>query len=82
MAQAIVRNLDEEVKARLRARAARHGQSMEEEIRDILRDAVKGDDAAPSPLGTQIASLFRGIGLAAPIPEQRGTAARPAQFDA
>jgi plasmid stability protein len=81
MAQVIVRNLDEDVKARLQARAARHGQSMEEEIRDILRDAVKGDDAAPPPLGTHIARLFRGLGLDTPIPEQRGIAARPARFD-
>jgi hypothetical protein len=37
----IVRDLEEEVKARLKRRAARHGHSMEEEIRHILRDAVK-----------------------------------------
>ena len=41
MAQLVVRNLDEEVKAKLRRRAAAHGRSMEEEVRAILRDAVK-----------------------------------------
>ena len=35
MAQFVVRNLEEEVKARLQRRAARHGQSMEEEVRDL-----------------------------------------------
>lgn len=35
-----VRNLDSEVKARLRVRAAEHGRSMEAEIRAILTDAV------------------------------------------
>ncbi len=41
MAQFIVRNLEDDVKARLKRRAARHGRSMEEEARHILRDAVK-----------------------------------------
>ena len=41
MAQVIVRNLDEAVKRKLQRRAARHGRSMEEEVRDILRDAAK-----------------------------------------
>lgn len=35
MAQLIVRNLEEDVKARLRRQADRHGHSMEEEVRDI-----------------------------------------------
>jgi antitoxin FitA len=35
-----VRNLDPEVKAKLRVRAAEHGRSMEAEIRAILVDAV------------------------------------------
>ena len=35
-----IRNLDPEVKARLRVRAAEHGCAMEAEIRAILMDAV------------------------------------------
>lgn len=35
-----IRNLDAEVKARLRVRAAQHGHSMEAEVRAILADAV------------------------------------------
>jgi len=35
-----IRNLDERVKARLRVRAARHGRSMEAEMRAILTEAV------------------------------------------
>ncbi len=81
MAQVVVRNLEADVKARPQERAARHGRSMEEEIRDILRDAVKGDGAEPPPLGTEIARLFRGIGPTSAIPEQRGTPARPARLD-
>lgn len=35
-----IRNLDDRVKERLRLRAARHGRSMEAEMRAILTDAV------------------------------------------
>lgn len=35
-----IRNLDERVKERIRVRAARHGRSMEAEMRAILTDAV------------------------------------------
>ena len=42
MASITIRNLDDDVKARLRVRAAEHRRSMEEEARLILRDAVNG----------------------------------------
>jgi len=40
MAAITVRNLDDHVKQRLRVRAARHGRSMEAEVRAILVEAV------------------------------------------
>ncbi|MCY3852786.1 MAG: plasmid stabilization protein [Gammaproteobacteria bacterium] len=40
MASITIRNLDDGVKARLRARAAEHHRSMEEEVRLILREVV------------------------------------------
>ena len=40
MASITIRNLDDNVKTRLRVRAAEHHRSMEEEARLILRDAV------------------------------------------
>ena len=36
-----IRNLDEKVKRRLQVRAARHGRSMEAEVRAILTEAVR-----------------------------------------
>lgn len=80
MAQFIVRNIESEVKARLRRRAARHGRSMEEEVRDILRNAVNEQDAAVGGLGTEIASLFAKVGLEEDIPELRGYKIEPASF--
>ena len=57
MAQLLVRNLDDEVKKRLQRRAARHGRSTEEEVREILRAAADRDEPGPSGpgLGTRIA---------------------------
>ena len=40
MATVTIRKLDDQVKAQLRVRAAKHGRSMEEEIREILSAAV------------------------------------------
>ena len=39
-----VRKLDDETLSRLRIRAAKHGVSMEEEARRILKDAVSAPD--------------------------------------
>ena len=80
MAQFIVRNIESEVKERLRRRAARHGRSMEEEVRDILRNAVNEQDAAVGGLGTEIASLFAKVGLEEDIAELRGYKIEPASF--
>ena len=49
-----VRKLDEETVAHLRMRAARHGVSVEEEVRRILRQAV----ATPDRLGDLAVRLF------------------------
>lgn len=80
MAQLVVRNLEEGVKARLRQRASRHGHSMEEEVRDILRNAVKPESSAAMGLGSRIHSRFARIGLREDIPEFRGYKPRPAVF--
>ena len=42
MAALTIRNLDEDVKAKLRIRAAHNGRSMEAEVREILDEAVNG----------------------------------------
>jgi len=54
MANLSIRKLDEEVVRRLRKRAGAHGVSMEEEVRQILAEAV----ASPERLGDFALSLF------------------------
>jgi antitoxin FitA len=41
MAQVLIRNIDEQVMERLKARAADRRQSLEQTLRDILADAAK-----------------------------------------
>ena len=80
MPQLIVRNLEKDVKARLKQRAHRHGQSMEEEARDILRNAVRSEHTR-TRLGSRLRDRFAGGGLSDEIAEMRGQRARAARFD-
>jgi plasmid stability protein len=83
MAQLVVRNLEDDVKAKLQKRARQHGRSTEEEVRDILRNAVKHEGESQLGLGSRIAALFAGIGLreGEEIPEQRGFPAIPPDLE-
>ena len=80
MASITIRNLDDDVKTRLRVRAAENGRSMEEEARLILRVAV-----GRKPGSQNLASLIRarfgplgGVDLELP---PREPAREPPRFD-
>ncbi len=62
MASITIRRLDDNVKARLRIRAAGNGRSMEEEVRLILRDAVDDEKAAPKDLAKFTRECFAPLG--------------------
>lgn len=64
MASLTIRNLEDELKERLRVRAASHGHSMEEEARAILR-AVVGAATGPElwRRSRQLFSGARGVDL-------------------
>jgi antitoxin FitA len=82
MAQLVVRNLENGVKARLQRRARRNGRSMEEEVRDILRAAVHKEESAPvGGLGTELAALFPKSGPDFVIEEFHGDDLEPPKFD-
>lgn len=77
MANLTIRNLDDDLKTLLRLQAARHGWSMEQEAREILRRAVQ-----PAPVAGDIArkihQRFATLKLdELPVPK-RGTARLPA----
>ena len=62
MASITVRKIEDELKQRLRVRAAEHGHSMEEEARSILRSALGGEAVPEKDLGTAIHELFKPFG--------------------
>ena len=80
MASITIRNLDDDVKTRLRVRAASHGRSMEEEARLILREAV-GRKPSSRNLASIIRAHFgpsRGVDLELP---SREPIREPPRFD-
>jgi plasmid stability protein len=62
MAGITIRNLEDGLKRRLRIRVADHGLSMEEEVRQILRAALKQELAVPSNLASAIRARFAPLG--------------------
>jgi len=82
MAQLLVRNIENGVKARLQRRARRNGHSMEEEVRDILRAAVhKEENVLAGGLGTELSKLFPKSGPDFVIEEFHGDDLEPPTFD-
>jgi antitoxin FitA len=81
MAQILIRQLEDDVKAKLQRRARQHGRSTEEEVREILRNAVRDSERAPAKLGSRITTRFAKVGLEEDIVELRGQPVRPARFD-
>lgn len=79
MATLTIRNLDDDLQRLLRLRAARHGRSMEDEARSILRAALVGpveDDSGESLYAAIRARVvpLGGVELDLPPPEpQRDT---------
>ena len=59
MASITIRNLEDDIKTRLRKRAAERGRSMEEEARLILAEAVAREAAPARGLGTALHELFK-----------------------
>lgn len=68
MAAVSIRRLDDDVKERLRVRAARHGRSLEAEIRTILTEAVREPDE--HHLGVAIREAFDGHGVDLELPSR------------
>ena len=80
MASITIRNLDDEVKTRLRVRAAGNGRSMEEEARLILREAV-GRKPGSQNLASIIRARFAPLGGVELELPPREPAREPPRFD-
>ena len=80
MANITIRNLDDDVKTRLRMRAAENGRSMEEEARRILREAVRRKPSVQN-LARSIRSRFAPLGGVELELPPRGPGREPPRFD-
>lgn len=71
MASITIRNLDDKLKARLRLRAAQHGWSMEQEVREILQQTLLSAANEPG-FAQRIHQRFADLDLdELPIPARR-----------
>ncbi|WP_410842973.1 FitA-like ribbon-helix-helix domain-containing protein [Paraburkholderia sp.] len=57
-----IRNIDDQLKARLRIQAATHGRSMEDEARDILRAALSAEPIRGDSLVSSIRARIEPLG--------------------
>ncbi len=79
MAAITVRSLDDDVKHRLRVRAAKHGHSMEAEVRAILVDAVAEEEPNNWVRFHERFAAIGGVEL--DIPPRTGGHRAPVEFD-
>ena len=77
MATITIRNLDDDVKTRLRVRAAANDRSREEEVRIILRDDVKDGRTSPRDLAKFTRECFASLGGVELEPPPRGPMREP-----
>ncbi|NBT55722.1 MAG: pantothenate metabolism flavoprotein [Betaproteobacteria bacterium] len=83
MSSITIRNLDDSLKASLRLRAARHGLSMEQEVRNILRNTLAAESGASSGLdfALRINQRVKGLGANDLRLPPRQSARTPPDFD-
>lgn len=79
MATLTIRNIDDDLKSSLRIQAAHHGQSMEEEVRSILRAALSKPPSSTG-LGQSLSNRFASLAGELPVPE-RSLSRTPPSWD-
>jgi antitoxin FitA len=80
MATLTIRGLDPETHARLRVAAARHGRSMEAEVRAILQERL-ALSTGERGLGRRIQARFQGLEGDLELTERSVERPRAAEFD-
>ncbi|MFC6196522.1 FitA-like ribbon-helix-helix domain-containing protein [Ponticaulis profundi] len=77
MATLTIRNLDDEVRDRLREQAARHGRSMEAEARSILLESVNKRPRRVEDALIVMRKVFEEAGFADDLDIEKRESARP-----
>jgi len=80
MATLTIRGLDPVTHARLRVEAARHGRSMEAEVREILHERLAANEGERG-LGSRIRARFQGLEGDLELPDRSSELPRAAEFD-
>jgi antitoxin FitA len=80
MATLTIRGLDPVTHARLRVEAARHGRSMEAEVRAILQERL-ASHGGERGLGSRIHARFQGLEGDLELPDRSRELPRAADFD-
>jgi plasmid stability protein len=81
MAQFVIRNLEDDVRDKLRELAHSQGQSLEELVREILRRTVLRNESSRTRLGSRLVKRFKGQGFDQEIPELRGQTLEPPSLE-
>lgn len=81
MAQFVVRNIEDNVRDKIRELAKNEGKSMEEVVREILRNAVAIKQKPRKGLGSIFKENFSLCGLEEEISELRGQDVQAPSFD-
>jgi plasmid stability protein len=83
MATITIRNIGNDLKQRLKARAAVHGRSMEAEARDILQEALATKQTPPAPdnLADAIRAIVEPLGGIELEPFPRQPIREPPKFE-
>ncbi|MBL4853123.1 MAG: DNA-binding protein [Robiginitomaculum sp.] len=71
MATLTIRNLDDNIRDFLRQQAARHGRSMEAEVRSILETTVAQQQMRPGHIARKIHKKFADIGGVDELPHPK-----------
>ena len=81
MSSITIRNLDESIKSSLRVRAARHGWSMEQEVRQILQQILAPELAGQVSFAERVNRRFAGLEVESLPVASRQIARTPPEFD-
>jgi len=80
MGSITIRRLDDSLKARLRVRAAHHGRSMEEEVRQILKAELQGEPKREENLAESIRRIMAPTGGVDLVLPRREPVRKPPDF--
>lgn len=81
MSSITIRNLDESIKNSLRLRAARHGWSMEQEVRQILQQILAPEQAGQVSFAERVNRRFASLKADSLPIAPRQVSRTPPEFD-